>query len=421
MLLRIAHAICLVYLLFLTGYSVAETQTPPGGPKPTDKAQYPWHSQPHHLSAEVCKECHEEIYQQWKSSIHAHSTALSDPIHEVFYRNVAGDPRKEGVTLKSGKYPVCLKCHAPNAALDKVTQLDANPVYNEGVSCINCHLFKTFKGVKGPNNKMNLGIDAYEMGSVLQGPSGKLFTQTPSPTMPAGVDIATPTYHPYPMESNATLLRTADSCLGCHEQRNNMHGVPLCATGEEFKASQHFNCQQCHMPINKGYADHTMGGGHSQAMLERALMLTLTVQPQQDTLEARVTLVNTLPHKMPTGAPFRTLYVKLTAYNAEGRPVWHNFQEQPLQEDPKSVLILTLLDDQDKPVPPPLAKKLGEDTRLKPHETRTIDYTVPATGVTLLKAQAYYDLLWPALKQKFTTIPVELKTPKVIATAEQRL
>lgn len=423
---RVVHlttikVITFMVLLILHPLTGAESPLPPGGPKPSSTGHYPWDSKPHHLSAEACKDCHQEIYQQWKSSIHAHSTALSDPIHEAFYRKVAGDPRQEGVTLKSGKYPVCLKCHAPNAALDQVTKLDAQPTYQEGVNCITCHILKAFNGVQTKEGKFNLGIDAYEFASVLQGPSGKIFTQESLPSNPLGVDIATPSYHPYPMESNTTLLRTTEVCLGCHERRNNSHGVPLCVTGDEFEQSENFNCQQCHMPVNNGYADHTMAGGHVQAMLERAVILTLATTKQGDFLKTEVTLINTLPHNMPTGAPFRTMHVKLTAYNAEGQPLWWNFRDNQGEEDPQSLFRLTLLDDQDQSVPPPKAKKLGKDTRLQPNETRVLRYSIPSQSVTTVRAQLYYDLLWPSLKQQFTSIPAELKIPKVIARAEQRI
>ena len=64
----------------------------------------------HHVEAKACKQCHEEIYAQWVGSMHAQSSALKDPIHGAFYKNVVGDPKEEGVTMKNGKYPVCHKC-----------------------------------------------------------------------------------------------------------------------------------------------------------------------------------------------------------------------------------------------------------------------------------------------------------------------
>ena len=89
----------------------------------------------HHVSAETCKSCHMEIYKQWKGSMHAQSSALNDPIHATFYGMVIGDPTKEGVKSKKGTYPVCLQCHAPNAARDKTTKLDAKPACKTKPCC----------------------------------------------------------------------------------------------------------------------------------------------------------------------------------------------------------------------------------------------------------------------------------------------
>ncbi len=116
--------------------------------------------------------CHKEIYQQWHGSMHANSTALKDPIHATFYKKVVGDPLQDGVKMKNGKFPVCLQCHAPNAALEKATKLDAKVSYKEGVNCVACHTLKTFKGINAPDGKLQLGMMAYEITDSLQGPAG---------------------------------------------------------------------------------------------------------------------------------------------------------------------------------------------------------------------------------------------------------
>ena len=132
----------------------------------------------HQVSAEVCQTCHQDIYKQWKGSMHAQSTALTDPLHGAFYQQEAGSPTEEGVLhKKSGKYPVCLSCHAPNAAIDKTTKLDAKPAYAEGVNCVACHTLKSYKGIKDAEGKQQLGLKAYEVAGTLQGPAG--FPQGP--------------------------------------------------------------------------------------------------------------------------------------------------------------------------------------------------------------------------------------------------
>lgn len=412
--------------LTLMSQAWADIGQPPGSssPYPTTLGSKNLGMSPHHISAEACRDCHQEIYQQWSSSMHANSTAIKDPIHGAFYQTLVGSPRQEGAKHKiSGKYPICLKCHAPNAALDKKTKLDAMPAYNEGVNCLTCHMMKRYKGVlpKTEGEKMKLGVDAYEMGKVLQAPSGKVFTQIPIPTPPPESNIASATFHPFPMESNTALLRSSDLCLGCHEQRNNPNGVALCNTGAEFREAGDFNCQQCHMPVSQGFADHTMAGGHVQAMLERGVIVTLDTKKDGQHIEAKIKLQNMLPHKMPTGAPFRNMYLKITAYNIQGIPLWQNFKKHPIKEDTKAMFMLKLLDDDDNPAPPPKATKHGEDSRLAPRETRELTYTIPAQNVAVVRAELLYDLLLPSLKNKFQSIPPALKRPRVIARAEQRI
>jgi cytochrome c553 len=44
----------------------------------------------HQVSALACKSCHEKTFEEWSESMHAKSTALSDPIHEFMYRRAMG-------------------------------------------------------------------------------------------------------------------------------------------------------------------------------------------------------------------------------------------------------------------------------------------------------------------------------------------
>ncbi|MGB0722819.1 MAG: multiheme c-type cytochrome [Gammaproteobacteria bacterium] len=394
-----------------------------------------------HLPSEACAGCHQQIYQQWRGSMHANSTAFKDPIHDAMYRKVMGDPAQENLR-KKGKYPMCLKCHAPTAARDKKTNLLANPAYNEGVSCVTCHSAKRFIGVHTKEGKLNLGVNAYEYGETLQGPSGRhlgpqMLDDQGRPnalTMPpdlrpkqdaaqAMVRDQAPQggFHPIALEGNPALLRTANACLGCHEQRNNGNGVPLCNTGAEFRQTDTATCQQCHMPVNNGFADHSMAGGHVKSMLERAVIVTVQAAAADKGTKATVSLQNTLPHNAPTGAPFRNMYVKVSALDASGKVVWSNYQKHPIKEDPKSMFMLKLLGDDGKPAGPSVAKKLGPDTRLKPLETRVIEYDIPVAGVKRVQAELHYDLLLPPQKASLKTVPAALKQPQIIAYGEARL
>jgi hypothetical protein len=398
----------------------------------------------HQISSEVCKSCHKEIYKQWKGSMHASSSALTDPIHGTFYKKVAGEPTEEGVLLKaSGKYPVCLQCHAPNAAKDKTTKLDANPIYAEGVNCTACHTLKKFNGIQGADGKLQLGLKAYDVSpDTVQGPGrysnrgleklaaandvfggGAMADESkPNPHLGKPVTMDGKEIPSIPMESNPTLLRTSDACMGCHDQRNNPHGVPLCQTGNEYTMSESkVNCLSCHMPINDGLADHTMGGGHNEAILRRSVVFDVTTEQAGDKIKATVLMKNLQPHSLPTGAPFRNIYMMLKAYDADGNVVWENAKKHPAKEDPQAYLQYSMADEAGNPASPDEAVKLGKDTRLKPHEERTIAYEIPANGVKLVRGELYYNLLWPGLVQKFSHLPQDLTAPTLIASAEKAL
>jgi hypothetical protein len=73
------------------------------------------------------------------------------------------------------------------------------------------------------------------------------------------------------------------------------------------------------------------------------------------------------------------------------------------------------------PAPPPTATQTGDDTRLKPHETRELAYDIPAEGVVLVRGELYYNLLWPSLVEKFTHLPTDLTDPVLIAEAEKSI
>lgn len=398
----------------------------------------------HRISSEVCETCHKDIYQQWKGSMHAQSTALSDPIHGTFYKMEVGDPTAEGMLhQKSGKFPLCLQCHAPNAARDQTTKLDAHTAYSEGVNCVACHTLKTYNGIKDEKGKIRYGLKAYELSDTLQAPAGfprglqkltaadDLFggavdesadSQKPNPHLGEAVELDGKQIPALTMEANPIQLRTSDACMGCHDQRDNPQGVPLCQTGNEFVAGgSQVACQTCHMPVASGFADHTMGGGHHEGMLKRSIVFDLKSKPAGDSIETTVWIRNLQPHAMPTGAPFRNLNLKVTAYNASGEVVWENAKGHPAKDDPQAYFVYGLADDKGNPAPPPTATKAGKDSRLKAHETRELVYKIPAEGVVLIRGELYYNLLWPSLVEKFTQLPEDLTEPVLIAVAEKEI
>ncbi len=264
---------------------------------------------------------------------------------------------------------------------------------------------------------MRLGLKAYETADVLQGPHGFLTEYGENPNLEENPHLG----KELPLEANSSM-KTSDACMGCHDKRNNSHGVALCDTGDEYVESRSKDtCQSCHMPIVKAGADHSMRGGHSISMLKRAVRLDITTQKQTDSINVKVQIENLLPHNMPTGAPFRNIYLKLTALSANGDVLWQNFKLHPAKEDAQAFFVYVITNDAGVPKPPPLATKVGKNTRLKPYETRVLTYNLPATGVDLVRAELYYNLLTPGLIKMIKKLPEDLKIPKRIAWDEKKI
>jgi len=361
-----------------------------------------------HVSATECKTCHEEIYSQWKASMHANSTALKDPIHGAFYNAVVGSPEQEDLK-KGGKYPVCLQCHAPTAAKDGKTDLTALPVYNEGVNCVTCHTITAFKGTKKPEGGLQLGMKAYEFSDTsLQGP---------------GTNHTSPNWqHPiFQNTANPAIIKTNAVCMGCHDKRKNSNKVALCQTGDEIaKSAGTTNCLSCHMPVVNGKVDHSLMGGHSAKMVGKGLVMTMTSSfSNTKTLAVSIKLANQLPHNLPTGAPFRNIFVKLTGFDKEGKEVWQSSQSHPAKDDKQAMLMYHLGDDKGNAAPPPKATQVLGDTRLKPYETRELKYSLANNNIAKLRAVAYYDLVLPGMKKKFPKPEHKgLITSNIIAVTE---
>lgn len=360
------------------------------------------------LSSKTCSGCHYKIYNQWEGSMHAQSTALKDPIHGLFYGMVVGSPLDEGVRMgkNKNKYPVCLQCHAPAAAKEGKTQLNAKESFSEGVNCVACHSLTKFTGTKKKGGGLKLGMKAYEYSSTqLQGPKG-------TSALHQGFSKGG-------VANNPDLFKTSKACLGCHDQRKNSKKVPLCQTGTEIaSAGGSTTCQSCHMPVVGGVSDHSMVGGHSAKMVGKGMVMTLDVNESNTQLAAKVKVVNLLPHNFPTGAPFRNFYITVIAEDVNGNIVWQSSKTHPIKDDKQAMFMYIIGDDNNKPAPPPKATKVLGDTRLKPNETRILNYKIPAKGVAKVVAKAYYDLLLPPLKKKFASkLPQKLLKSQEIAKA----
>jgi hypothetical protein len=245
------------------------------------------------LRAESCGQCHREIYDEWKTSIHAQ--AYQDPFFQAYWK-------------KDKHIWVCLNCHTPlenqqatlikdipRGRVEKAHQ-EPNPQYDaeyqkEGVTCAACHV---------------------RDGAIL-GP----FDDSAAPH-PAQFDPA---------------FRTTQVCYRCHNVISGpvqFYRIGPCGTyaeyeGKFFMKERGMICQSCHMPeITRPVAEggpirqgrqHHWRGGHDPEMIKRAVAIQVAADPSTpkagEKLRVIMTLINAgAGHKLPTGDPDRHFTVE---------------------------------------------------------------------------------------------------------------
>jgi len=254
------------------------------------------------LKAESCGQCHREIYEEWKSSIHAR--AYEDPYFQAYWN-------------KDKRIWVCLNCHTPlenqqptvikdipRGRVEKAVQAP-NPNYDpeyqkESVTCAACHV----------------------RDGIIYGP----FEDSAAP-------------HPTKFDPN---FRTTQVCYRCHNVVSGpaqFYRVGPCGTyaeyeGKFFMQQRGFICQSCHMPeidrpvatnspIRRG-RQHLWRGGHDPEMVKRAVAIQVkadTMSPKPgDRVSFTLTLVNAgAGHKIPTGDPDRFFTVEFVVEDSQGR------------------------------------------------------------------------------------------------------
>ncbi|HZS12136.1 MAG TPA: hypothetical protein VFA38_07785 [Nitrospirales bacterium] len=250
------------------------------------------------LRAETCGECHREIYEEWKSSIHAR--AYVDPFFQAYW-------------TKDKHVWVCLNCHTPlenqqptlitelpRARVEQATQVP-NPHYDpayqkEGVTCAACHV----------------------RDGVILGPFD---------------DSAAP----HPTRFDPTF-RMTQICYRCHNVVSGpfqYYNVGPCGTyaeaeGGYFLGQRGMICQSCHMPeVERPVAEHgpiragrrhLWRGGHDPDMIKRAVAVEIKASPENpkpgDEVTITLTVINAgAGHKLPTGDPDRHFTVDFAVHD----------------------------------------------------------------------------------------------------------
>ncbi len=254
------------------------------------------------LRAESCGSCHREIYEEWKSSIHAH--AYEDPFFQAYWK-------------RDNNIWVCLNCHTPlenqqptlikeipRGRVEKAVQ-EKNPRYDpefqkEAITCAACHV----------------------RDGVILGP----FDDSVAP-------------HPTQFDPS---FRTTQVCYRCHNVVSGpaqFYEVGPCGTyaeyeGEFFMKEKGMICQSCHMPlVERPVAEggpirlgrrHLWRGGHDPDMIKRAVAVQVRADPPVpkpgEPVRVTATLINAgAGHKIPTGDPDRHVTVEFVVRDKAGK------------------------------------------------------------------------------------------------------
>lgn len=245
------------------------------------------------LNAKACGQCHQEIYQEWTMSTHAHAWT---------------DEQYQAELAKNKDLFVCKNCHLPvqnqqkyiTTALydgdyfkpvqEKNPRFDAS-LQHEGITCIACHM----------NNNTIIG-------------SHSNINST----------------HPVKMDTDYLSEKL---CIACHDAHEDLADDLVCTfeTGKEWRAGPYSkkgtNCISCHMPeverpsatgaiSRKGHRHYFPGSGIPKIKGEKAMMLkSLEFDVIADTASSTVKMELIVTnqhagHKVPTGDPERHIFIQ---------------------------------------------------------------------------------------------------------------
>ncbi|MFW5862635.1 MAG: multiheme c-type cytochrome [Spirochaetota bacterium] len=380
--------------------------------------------------ATYCRQCHVEIYYQWKKSLMAQ--AFTHEWDEIEYFDMAVEHAKRNPKFKDA-VDGCNGCHAPFSYMAGDTpppRPEKRSMANEGVSCDVCHTINHF-------NEDKLYNYSYH-----SSPGRKKYGPRGGKNSPAhGLE-------------KFDKMKTAEFCANCHNEKSP-YDVWVKSTYNEWKEGPYSEegvpCQDCHMPPAPGqraktekkkYDDvrqHTFHGGHFPAKYNGAI--DVLIYPEMEFVEPgmrmriSVYLYNQkCGHKVPTGSvEDRILYLHVEAEDSKGQ-VYHlkvdkkgfEGEEYTISSEAKAYQDLAeMMDVPDgfdglrrEDVPPgnrifrmpfftekgqmTMAQwntaKLGVDYRIGPRETKveTFTWTVPGKmppGPVKVRAKLNYRLL----------------------------
>ena len=321
-------------------------------------------------SAAQCGECHQEIYQEWKTSMHARATSLNDPLFNGMYQ--------WGIEETKGKLKSkCIVCHSPMSNVFK--NISMEEIFNQdGVTCQFCHGTVHIGGFQSAKN-MQIKLDT-------------VYSYQPKPEN---------SEHPV---ASRDFFNESEFCLPCHAIMKNPKDLEVCTTGSEwqaFHAKTGKSCQDCHMPKLNGAPSHLFAGTHQNHLLLNSVEMDLFYD--EISKDLKVMLTNDgAGHAIPTGTPLRMVMLKVTAYDSFGNTVWQNWHKSPIEEDQSALFMKIMADEKgNAPVPPWRATQTAFEKRLMPGEPTVIAYKLEGRDIYDFEANLLYRFAPSFILHKF--------------------
>ena len=176
-------------------------------------------------SAEFCKACHKDIYDEWKESYLSQSYTTSKI--EIDLHRLTLQLRG----IDKGEVRFCLECHAPLALTFPEDLSVQDTLSREGVTCVVCHSAEVCFADSAPAN----------------------FKMTPFEAMNGPFNDAKSPMH-QTKENDNFKGKNCDLCAGCHYSVWPRNGIPIDYTFFEWKHENprpDSSCKDCHMEEKK--------------------------------------------------------------------------------------------------------------------------------------------------------------------------
>lgn len=319
-----------------------------------------------YTSSRKCAQCHKDIYNSWKKSLHSFS--LQDPIFDAAFMQA----------LKAGGEEArrtCLRCHAPTVTVTGDYDL-SDGLSREGVTCDFCHSVTA------------VHLDGGE----------KRYSNSPGLVKRGVIEGAVSPAH---QVAYSKLHTTSEFCGGCHNYRTP-YGATVLSTYDEWLAGPYaregIQCQHCHMALSPGkiVEPEVMKTGptihlhdliHDSEQMRSALTVEITnVARSSNTLVVDLVVANEgSGHRVPTGIPSRkvVLTVKVEAGRDQQtreriyQKIVADEKRRPLRTDHEALL---------------WGAMILNDTRIGPRERRAERFTFRAprdSGVKVTATLSY--------------------------------